>query len=206
MFDIKTMLYSIPAVIIGLTLHEFMHAFAAYKMGDSTAKDQGRLTLNPLKHIDLLGMVFIIIAGFGWAKPVQFNPANLKRPKLARAVIALAGPFSNLALGSLMLLVLKLLLAIAPSQGNAVYEAVLTAMVYFGYINFGLFVFNMLPIPPLDGSHILFQGLNLKPETEMKFYKYGTYALFAVILLERRASIDILPITWLVEKMVGFFL
>ncbi len=206
MFDIKTMLYSIPAVIIGLTVHEFMHAFAEYKMGDSTAKEQGRLTLNPLKHIYILGMVFIIIAGFGWAKPVQFNPANLKRPKLARAVIALAGPVSNLVLGALMLLLLKLLLVIVPPQSNALYEAVLTAMVYFGYINFGLFIFNMLPIPPLDGSHILFQGLNLKPETEMKFYKYGTYVLFAIIILERKTDITILPISWLVEKIAGFFL
>ncbi len=206
MFNIKTMLYSIPAVIIGLTVHEFMHAFAAYKMGDTTAKEQGRLTLNPFKHIDILGMIFIIIAGFGWAKPVQFNPANLKKPKLARAFISLAGPASNLVLGALMLLLLKLSLVLFPTQGNAIHEAVITAMFYFGYINFGLFVFNMLPIPPLDGSHILFQSLNLKPETEMKFYKYGTYALFAVIILERKASITILPISWLVEKMTGLFL
>ncbi|WP_319560296.1 site-2 protease family protein [Marispirochaeta sp.] len=90
--NIDTMIYMLPAVLIGLTLHEFSHAYVAMLLGDTTAKNDGRITLNPLKHIDPLGMIVLLIAGFGWAKPVKFDPTNLKHPKRDRMLISVAGP------------------------------------------------------------------------------------------------------------------
>ena len=103
--DLNEMLKIVPAAVIGLTVHEFSHAFAAYKLGDSTAKDDGRLTLNPLKHIDWLGFFLIVIAGFGWAKPVIFNPDNLKNKHRDEIIISVAGPLSNFVLAVLFLVI-----------------------------------------------------------------------------------------------------
>ena len=91
--NLQNILYTIPAILLALTIHECSHALCAWKLGDNTARDQGRITLNPLKHIDIIGFLFIMIAGFGWAKPVQFNPQNLKHYRRDRALIAAAGPF-----------------------------------------------------------------------------------------------------------------
>lgn len=99
-FDYFWLFRSLPAVIIGLTVHELAHAYTAYKLGDMTAKNDGRLTLNPLKHIDPLGFILIVIAGFGWAKPVSFNPDNLKNKHRDEILISLAGPFSNFFAGN----------------------------------------------------------------------------------------------------------
>lgn len=204
-FDINTILYSLPAVIIGLTVHEFAHAYVAYRLGDSTAKDQGRLTLNPIRHIDPLGFVFIVLAGFGWAKPVRFTPENLKHPRRDKALIALAGPVSNLLLGILFLIVLKLFLAVSAPLSESVYQVLVKLQLYMIYINLGLFIFNILPIPPLDGSHIFFSGVNIKPETEAILMKYGSYVLIMVLFIESSAKIDIIPIGKLTNMIVGLF-
>jgi Zn-dependent protease len=193
-FNLEGLFYSFFPVIVGLTIHEFCHAFMAYKLGDSTAKDQGRLTLNPLKHIDIIGMIFIVIAGFGWAKPVQFNPENLKHPKRDRVLIALAGPLSNLILALIIIFFLKLIIFICGFLQIQINQIVSTIFLYFIFINLGLFIFNIIPIPPLDGSHVLFQGFNLKPETEKKVYSIGKYVLFGILLLDNRTGIDLLPI------------
>jgi len=108
--DIKTTLYVLPGIILGLTIHEFCHAYCAYKLGDNTAKDQGRLTFNPIKHIDVIGFIFIILAGFGWAKPVEFNPENLKNPRRDKALIAAAGPVSNFIMGVILALIVRAML------------------------------------------------------------------------------------------------
>src|SRR5215510_6279424 len=108
--DWKSILYSTPGILLGLTVHEFCHAFCAWKLGDSTARDQGRITLNPLKHIDIIGFLFIIFAGFGWAKPVQFNPHNLAHPRRDKALIAAAGPLSNFILGVIFIHIFKFML------------------------------------------------------------------------------------------------
>lgn len=204
-FDIMSILYSIPAVIIGLTVHEYCHAFASWKLGDDTARLQGRLTFNPLRHIDPLGMVFIIVAGFGWAKPVQFNPANLKHYRRDKALIAAAGPASNLALGLLTLAFIKLAFPFMLGLPETVYDVTINVLFYFGIINLGLFIFNILPIPPLDGSHIFFSGLNIPMEIEAKIMKYGMYVLFAILMIERRANIDIIPISKFTGYIVSLF-
>jgi Zn-dependent protease len=202
-FDFVNIMYSIPPVIVGLTIHEYFHAFTSFQLGDNTAKEQGRLTLNPLKHIDLIGMLFIIIAGFGWAKPVQFNPENLKHPKRDRALIALAGPISNLLLSLSIIFLFKIVLLFCGIFQIPLNEIVSKIFIYFIFINLGLFIFNLIPLPPLDGSHVLFQGLNLKPELENKIYKIGKYVLFGILIIENRSGIDILPIgkviNWIFE-------
>lgn len=193
-FNWTNILYSLPGVIIGLTVHEFSHAFVADKLGDGTARAQGRLTLNPFYHIDPIGMVFILLAGFGWAKPVQFDMRNLKSPKRDRILIALAGPLSNLILGVVFLFVIKLTFDTLDFLPETLYVILFRLLFSISVINLGLFIFNMLPIPPLDGSHVFLSGLNLSSTVEQQITQYGTLALFAIITLENIIDIDLLPI------------
>jgi Zn-dependent protease len=215
----QNIIYSLPGIILGLTIHEYSHALAAYKLGDSTARDEGRLSFNPLRHIDIIGFLFIIFAGFGWAKPVQFYPGNLRHPRRDKAIIAAAGPLSNLLLALLLIFLLKGYLALYEHlytsggsgsflfslfNSNGMYQALMIvqrAMI----INLGLFVFNLIPIPPLDGSHIVFSGLNLLPETEHKIMKLGAPLLFIILIIQNRAGVTILPIGRIVSAIWGVF-
>jgi len=197
-------LYALPGILLGLTVHEYCHAFCAWKLGDSTARDQGRISLNPLKHIDPLGFLFILFAGFGWAKPVQFNPENLRNLRRDKALIATAGPLSNLLLG---ILLIRIVSAMLPLTDPGVHtERLVHVLVVAASINFGLFIFNLLPIPPLDGSHIAFSGLNLKPETEDMFRKVGMPVLFGILIVQNFTAVTILPIGEMVGAMVRFFM
>jgi Zn-dependent protease len=214
----QNIINSLPGIILGLTLHEFCHAWASYKLGDTTARDMGRLTFNPLKHIDPLGFLFIIFAGFGWARPVQFSPANLKKPRRDKALIAAAGPLSNFLLALVFILLVKAYLALGEhfyisenwelfSLINSSFFVILMRIILQAVvINLGLFVFNLIPIPPLDGSHILFSGLNLKNETESQIMKIGAPLLFIIIIIQNRTSLTILPIGNLVRVMLNFFI
>lgn len=158
---IMYILSTLFTIFFVLPLHEYAHGFVAYKLGDSTAKRQGRLTLNPIAHVDYLGAALLLIAGFGWAKPVPINPRNFKNPKTGMALTALAGPVSNLLASIAAGLISNLIFLIAYKAGGA--EAALSGvityiMLFFQYlimINIGLAVFNFLPVPPLDGSKIL---------------------------------------------------
>ncbi|GHU66186.1 site-2 protease family protein [Spirochaetia bacterium] len=215
----QNILNSLPGIILGLTVHECCHAWAAYKLGDYTAKDQGRLTFNPLKHIDPIGFLFIIIAGFGWAKPVQFSPENLSHPRRDKAIIAAAGPLSNLLLALIFIFAVKGYRALleysfysmssdslfAVLQSEALYRIIMIVL-QAAIINLGLFVFNLIPIPPLDGSHIAFSGLNLQPETERRIMKIGTPLLFIILIIQNRAGISLLPIDKLIFGILGFFI
>ena len=214
--DWNLLLYSAPGIVFGLTVHEYAHAWTADKLGDPTAKNQGRLTLNPLRHLDLLGCLFLVFAGFGWAKPVVFNPNNLSRLRRDRALIAAAGPFSNLLLAALLMFLLMKFSALMgrAAPGDALSSFVEThehavdmavKMVFTGAsINLGLFVFNLIPLPPLDGSHIVFCGLNLSPAFESALTKIGVVALVAVLIIERQTGADILPIGKMVHAIVRF--
>ncbi|MDR0623846.1 MAG: site-2 protease family protein [Treponema sp.] len=202
----QSTLYSIPGVLLGLTVHEFFHAWTAYRLGDTTAKDQGRITLNPLKHIDPIGFLFIVFAGFGWAKPVQFTPGALARPRRDKALIAAAGPFSNFILGIILILGVKGLFRLNFGGGSSWAETVLLTVYYASFINFGLFVFNLIPIPPLDGSHIVFSGLNLSPETEHRIMRIGTPILFIILIIQNRTDLTILPIGRIVRALISLFL
>ena len=205
--DLEWMLRVFPAVIIGLTVHEWAHAYTAYKLGDTTAKDQGRLSFNPLKHLDPLGTVLILILGFGWAKPVQFNPANLKHKHRDEILISIAGPFSNLLLGILFLVIARILLSMNPSGINDSIFISLDTLVLWAILNFGLAIFNMIPLPPLDGSHLYTTFFNrITPELANRMYGLGMLILIAILLIENFAHVDILPVGRYMRELTGFFM
>ena len=195
----------LPGILLGLTVHEYCHALAASKLGDSTARDQGRITLNPIRHIDPIGFLLIVFVGFGWAKPVQFNPENLQNLRRDRAIIAAAGPLSNLVLGAIIALVLRAIIHFQLGVGE--HTLTLIHFLYVGaFINFVLFVFNLLPIPPLDGSHIVFSGLNIKPEIEARIRPFGIPALVGLLIFQNITGVSILPIGGIANMLIGFFL
>ncbi|NJN81576.1 MAG: site-2 protease family protein [Caldilineaceae bacterium] len=164
-------------VFLALPIHEFAHAATAVALGDPTPKLQGRYTLNPLVHIDPMGAILIFLVGFGWAKPVQWNPRNITIDlRLGAILVAIAGPLSNLALAAFSLMLLGL--GILP---EALGESFLG---FFAYINVLLFVFNLIPIPPLDGSHVLFAllpGDTFRLRAQLS--QFGFMLLFGVIFL-----------------------
>lgn len=205
--DPMLMLKTLPAVILGLTVHEYAHAWMAYKLGDTTAKDMGRLSFNPLKHIDPLGFIFILIAGFGWAKPVIFNPEKLKNKHSGEILISLAGPFSNLILGIVLFIIARGLYAMDFFQATKAGQGVMDVFFIGGIINFGLFVFNLIPLPPLDGSHVYLTFLKVKnPRVFDIIYKYGTAALFIIIIIENQIKVNLLPIQPVINLIANLLL
>jgi len=203
--DLVDILKIAPAAVIGLTVHEFSHAYAAYKLGDSTAKEEGRLTLNPLKHIDWLGFFLIIIAGFGWAKPVSFNPNNLKNKHRDEIIISVAGPISNFILAILFFVIARILYSTSYFQTSGL--EIINLIMTWGIINFSLFVFNLIPIPPLDGSHIYLTYLKeINPKLMTNMYKWGTLGLILIIIAENKLGINILHISDLVSALSTFFI
>jgi Zn-dependent protease len=212
--DWKSTLLALPGILLGLTIHEFCHALCAFKLGDNTARDQGRLTLNPLKHIDIIGFIFIIFAGFGWAKPVQFNPEHLKNYRRDKALIAAAGPLSNLLLGIIFIYILNAVLFFNYKPevcfdiffSSVVNENIFFILLFASSINFGLFIFNLLPIPPLDGSHIVFSGLNLSQNIEAKIRNIGMPLLLLIIIIQNSTNITIIPIGEVINAIIRFLL
>lgn len=186
------LLLSVPSVLVALTIHELSHGLVAYWMGDPTAKYMGRLTLNPLKHIDIIGALCMLFFRFGWAKPVPVNPNYFKNPRLGMALTALAGPVSNLLLGFIGAFFFVLSYKI---MGDATVEgfwyhaldAWFTFNYYFVWLNISLALFNLIPIPPLDGSKVL---LSFLPDSVSQWvYKYQHYislGFFVLLFLNSR--------------------
>ena len=165
-----------------ITVHEFMHAYAGNAQGDNTAQSMGRLTLNPFAHMDLMGMLFLVFVGFGWGKPVPFNPYNLRNHRWGPFMVAFAGPLSNLVSAIVFGLIMKTLIVTSALPTDNLLFVFLTVLVH---INIVLFVFNLLPIPPLDGSKIWY-GLfpNAMSKYQFKLEKYGPMVLMAAIILD----------------------
>jgi Zn-dependent protease len=205
--DTTEMIKIMPAAIIGLTVHEFSHAYMAFRLGDHTAKDQGRLTLNPLKHIDWMGFFLIVIAGFGWAKPVSFNPDNLKHKHRDEILISIAGPLSNLVIALLFFMVARVLFFFEFFNSTGFGLGIVNLMVVWGVINISLFIFNLLPLPPLDGSHLYLTFLKeTNPRLMMNLYKYGTLALLVLIIAENSLNVNILHLSEMINTISSFFI
>jgi len=185
MFDsdfLRNAILAAPVILFSLTVHEFFHAYIAYRFGDSTAKDMGRLTLNPLAHLDLFGtlMMFLSHFRFGWAKPVPVNPYNLRNPRWADLWISAAGPLSNLSLAFLFGLVFRTVQGGSMQLPQAVY-----IMLFLGVqINVALAFFNLIPLHPLDGSHILRSILPERYEPQLNALdRFGPFILIFLIVV-----------------------
>ena len=160
-YIISTLL-TLPIILFSLSFHEFAHGYAAYKMGDHTAKNFGRLTLNPLKHLDPIGALCMLLAGFGWAKPVPINARNFRNPRIGMAISGAAGPISNLLLSLISAFLLKLvyeLIYIGFLPITTIISLTITFLFISVQLNIALAVFNLIPVPPLDGSRIFYAFL-----------------------------------------------
>ncbi len=185
---IITNLMVVVCAVISLSFHEFSHAFAAYQLGDDLAKRMGRLTLNPLKHLSVVGVLMLAVFKFGWAKPVPIDMRRFKNPKAGMALTALAGPVSNVLLAFLSCLILSLLFRAYRDNYRVLYSTdsagyyIVLFFVMLAMLNAGLAVFNLIPISPLDGSKVL---AIILPDTAylwlMKYERYGMFVLMALL-------------------------
>ena len=179
----------IPAVLIALTFHECAHGWVSYKLGDPTAKNLGRLTLNPIKHIDPIGFLMMIVVGFGYARPVPVNSRYYSKPKRDMALTAAAGPAMNLILSILALLIFNFIAMIEPAEGVAanVWTVALMFFVILAELNLYLALFNLIPVPPLDGSRIAYIFLPTKWYFGlMKYERYIMIGFMAIIIILHR--------------------
>jgi len=203
--NIQDLLLIAPPILFALTVHEFSHAYVAFSYGDDTAKQAGRLTLNPIKHLDPLGTIMLFIVHIGWAKPVPVNPRLLRNPKKDMLWISAAGPLSNMFIALISGLLYRLLFAAFgyPAEGSFIDSLML--MVKFSLtINLVLAVFNILPIAPLDGSKILYGILPASYRNFIFFLeRYGPFILIGLIIIGRATNISILGA--LIWPFVKFF-
>ena len=198
---IEVLVILLPILLFSLCFHEFSHAFIAYMNGDKTAYYKGRLTLNPLSHLDPIGTLMILFVGFGWAKPVPVNPNNLKNRNIDMIKVAFAGPASNLILAFFSGILIRLSLSGLFILNTDIY----TILFYFTYINIMLAVFNLLPIAPLDGSQIFGTLISRKnPKLAWKLQVNGPKVLLGLILFGLITNISIIYIV--LSPFIKFFL
>lgn len=202
----------LPIIMLSLSFHEASHAFIAYKLGDPTARNFGRVTLNPVKHLDPIGFIAMLTIGFGWAKPCPVNTRNFRNPRKGFALSSLAGPVSNmiLALGFAVLMAIFYLiyLIVAIVRGLAeppVFVDYIQMFLYYGiYLNVSLAIFNFLPVPPLDGSRIL--GLILPDKVYYAFLKYERYiGIGFAVLVIMLSQFNISIIDFVVSPVTNLF-
>ncbi len=198
-FVTQTLLSVVPALIC-ITLHEMAHGLVALWLGDTTARDAGRLTLNPLRHIDIWGLLMMVICGFGWAKPVPVNMYNFKNPKRGMALTALAGPAANIIISCLALALYGRVYASLYDSAAGAY--VLQMIELTAYLSCALAVFNILPIPPLDGSKVLFSLVSDRTYSWlMRYERYGFLILMALVFFNVISGPLSAATGWVYEKL-----
>ena len=183
------LLLSVLPALICITLHECAHGMTAYMLGDDTAKRAGRLSLNPIKHIDVLGLVMLVVFRFGWAKPVPVNMNNFRNPKQGMALTAAAGPLANLVISIIVLFIYGLLFI---PLGRYEWGWYLLETVYVtAYLSLTLALFNIIPIPPLDGSKVLYSAVSERSYRRLMYYeRYGMIALLVLVVVMNRLPFD----------------
>lgn len=198
------LILSVPGVLIAITFHEYAHAFMADKLGDDTARREGRLSLNPLKHMDPVGIAMLLFAGFGWGRPVEVNPNNFNRTisiRKGNALVAFAGPAMNFILAIVFSIVYGLLLAFG---GNFLLtdtgDIISSIIIYIISMNVGLGVFNLIPLPPLDGSKILTAFLPTNARNWVESHERILYIAFIIIWITPIASLIIRPVINLINN------
>jgi Zn-dependent protease len=196
----------LPGIVIGITVHEFAHAFAAYKLGDQTPKIQGRVTLNPLAHIDPVGLIALLFIGFGWGKPVEVNPYAFKHRRRDNLITDVAGVVTNFVMAFAFMGVMKLLYTFGVAVNPNVMYYASTVVIYIIQMNLVLMVFNLLPVPPLDGFGIVTEIFNLrgKPIYEQLYFA-GMPILLALILLNIPSKVIRPIIDFLYTFIAGVF-
>ncbi|MFD4816253.1 site-2 protease family protein [Peribacillus butanolivorans] len=198
-YSLEELPYVIVSLLIAFTVHEFSHAYVAYKFGDPTAKNEGRVTLNPIQHLDPIGTLLILIAGFGWARPVPVNRFHFKNPKLAGVLVSFAGPFSNLLVAILGFLIFYGLLA--SGVGPDLPFFVVTFLKILINLNILLFVFNLIPLPPLDGYRIVQDLVSADLRAKMTQYEQYGSLIFLILIITPLSRYTISPV---LDKVVPF--
>ncbi|MGG1575500.1 site-2 protease family protein [Fictibacillus sp. NRS-1165] len=195
-FNLQEMPFVIISLVIAFTVHEFAHAYMAYLCGDSTAKDQGRMTLSPVAHLDPIGTILLLIAGFGWARPVPVDRRNFKRPHLYGILVSIAGPLSNILIALIGVILFYVLFSTGivdnvPEKGVDFIDKLINMVVY---LNVLLFVFNLLPIPPLDGYRILEDLAPDRIRAKMIQYAHIGVIVFLILIITPLDRYTIYPI------------
>lgn len=192
------LLLTAPGVLVAITFHEFAHGFAAYKLGDDTAKNDGRLSLNPFDHLDPVGTLMLLVAGFGWGKPVQVNPRNYNRNisvEKADAIVSIAGPVMNFLLAIVFSIIYCAIYKFTQNFIHTQIGQIIANMVlYTVFVNIGLGTFNLLPLPPLDGSKVIMPFLPFNAKQWFRSNEYIFYFVFLAIYITGIASWIISPI------------
>lgn len=192
MFNLTNILINVPITLIALTVHEYAHGWVSTKLGDPTPRYEGRLSLNPMAHLDPVGTLLMIFTGFGWAKPVSVNPMYYKDRKKGMALTAAAGPLSNLLLSFIAIFLGNILLTVGSIAGwsYSIMSAINTVCYLFAFRNLCFMVFNLIPIPPLDGSKVL--GIFIPDRTYYKILQYERYAIIVIMILSLSGAFDLI--------------
>ncbi len=198
--SIRELAILIPVILVSLTVHELAHAAVSLALGDDTAQRAGRVSLNPLRHVDPLGFLLLVVAGFGWAKPVTFDRSKLQSPIRDEILVSFAGPASNIVLAFLGALAIRLAVSMqGPASG-----LVLDVAFIFCSINIVLAVFNALPVPPLDGSHLYMAWLSQRNSAAaLAVSRYGFLVLVVLIFAGRFTGVELLPIRQVTQSILG---